>query len=103
MFLADPGETSVLFHEIGQRLLRFWCPGFRQHVDKVLADTLGRKHRKQGATADPSDQDSKAEVLGGWQIQVPKELEELTCNVVGVLTKACFRKCTHPWYARDTK
>lgn len=83
--VGDPGELPLVFHEIGHVLFRLWDPDFPQCVVAVLGETIRRKALDLQAT---TDQQVRADMLAALQAWVPlvrAQLEELICDIVGVL------------------
>jgi hypothetical protein len=80
----DPGELPIVFHETGHVLFQLWDPELADAAEAVVADTLARKASELQGLAHGIRADFAA-ALGQWQTQAVNELEELVCDVVGVL------------------
>lgn len=83
--ISDPGELPLVFHEIGHVLFQLWGSELPQALDAVLNATLLRKASDIQATADQQVRADKITALREWIPLVSNQLEELTCDTVGVL------------------
>ena len=80
----DPDELPITFHETGHVLFRLWDPELADAAEATIVDTLRRKAREVPTLPHATRADFAA-ALRQWQTQAVNELEELVCDVVGVL------------------
>ncbi len=81
--LTDPGELSLVFHEMGHIFYRF--SDLQQRTERVLRDALNRKAREIRSMQDPTVRRMHRDALDEWRPLAEGQLQELVCDVTGTL------------------
>lgn len=82
---SDPSELPLIYHEIGHILFRLWGAEFWQRLEVVFKATVQRKILEARLESDPAIRESRYNFLTAHTVKMSEEMEELVCDIVGVL------------------